>query len=539
MRTPSLLLALLACAEPPPADDLGPAPAVTGEPPVTRRLTTTQYDNALRDLFGADLYVPAAPEPDLAIHGFARLGAAEVSISPRGVERYEAAAYAVAEQAVDADHRGRWSPCQPTAVDQEASCARDALAALGRRAWRRPLVAEELDALVGLYQEAREGLAAEPEEHGRFWDALVYGIAALLQAPDFLMRPEPGEAADGGGRRYTSMELASRLSFFLWDSIPDEALLAAAESGALTTDDGLAAEVDRMLADPRARRGLRAWAEDLLDLDRVPKVQKDPTVFLYLRDGLLDAAREETLRTFEDLVFDDPRDFGELLTTRKTFLDRSLAMLYRVPAPAADGFAETLLPEDGPRAGLFGHASLLSLYAHPRSSSATLRGKFVRTTLLCGHIPPPPADVDTSIPEPSPDAPTLRDRIAVHLETPVCATCHTSMDPIGLGFENFDGLGAYRETEAGTRIDPSGDLDGAPFRDLRSLGEVVRTHQDFAPCMVEQMVRSAIGRDPAPSEEASLLWLGADFERNQRDFQSLLRSFALSPMFRTVGEVTP
>jgi hypothetical protein len=531
-----LLAALCACG-PDPSTDLGPQPAVPGIAPVTRRLTSSQYDHALRDLFGDDLYVPAAPDPDLSLDGFARLGAAEVSTSPRGVERYEAAAYAVADQAVGEARRETWMPCAPSA-DEDDGCARAALAAVGRRAWRRPLTDDELQALAAVVDQAQDALVDEAPVHGPFWDALVYGLAVILQSPDFLMRPEPGEG-EGGARRYTSLEMASRLSFFLWDSLPDEALLSAAERGDLTDDVALAAEVDRMLADPRARRGLRAWAEDLLDLDRLPSLQKDPAVFIYLRDGLLQAAREETLRAFEDLVFDDPRDFGDLLTTRRTYVDRSLAMLYRVPAPAADGFGLVELPADGARAGLLGHASLLSLYAHPRSSSATLRGRFVRTKLLCGHIPPPPADVDTSIPEPSADAPTLRDRIGAHLETPVCASCHRSMDPIGLGLENFDGLGVFRETEAGARIDASGDLDDVPFVGLRSLAQAVRDHEDFTPCVVEQMVRAAIGRDPVEAEEEAMTWLEADFTAHDRQFQDLLRSFALSPMFRTVGEVSP
>ncbi|HMV70423.1 MAG TPA: DUF1592 domain-containing protein, partial [Myxococcota bacterium] len=398
---------------------------------------------------------------------------------------------------------------------------------------------EPVDQLVEVSLAARDALAGEPGVDDPLAEGLKYGIALVLQAPELLMRPELGAVGDDGVRRYTGVEMASRLSFFLWDSIPDDALLDAAEAGELDTDEGLADAVDRMIADPRARRGLRAWADDLLDLQRVLGVQKDPSVFLFLRDGLLDSAREETLRLVEDVVIDRDADVGDLLTTRDTFVDRTLAMLYGVRAPAREGFGPVTLPDDGARVGLFGQASLLSLYAHPRSSSATLRGKFVRTTLLCGTVPAPPANVDTSIPEPSPDAPTLRDRIAAHLEVPSCAACHRNMDPIGLAFENFDGIGGYRATEAGVTIDPSGDLDGHTFADLAGLAAAVRSHDDFLPCMVRQVTRAAIGREPSDAEGDATAWLVDRFAADEHRMMSLWRALALSPMFRVVGEVEP
>jgi hypothetical protein len=520
----------------PTPDTLGAAPEVAPPPAVTRRLTESQYEHALRDLFGDDVYVPSAPEPDLRLGGLARLGAAEVTVSPRGVERYESAAYTLAAQAVAPEHRAAWMPCEPTPGAEEG-CARDALAALGRRAWRRPLTAEELDVAVQLAAEAEAALSGEADVAEPFWEGLQYGIAYLLQSPDFLMRPEPVVAPDGDGvPRYTGLAMAGRLSFFLWDSLPDEALLDAAESGALDTDEGLAAQVDRMIADPRARRGLRAWVDDLLHLTDVPDLQKDPAAFPFLQDGMLESAREETLLLFEDQVFDRDADVRELLTTRRTFIDRKLAMAYGVEAPSRDGFGAVELPEDGDRVGLFGHMSLLSLYAHPRSSSATLRGKFVRSTLLCGLVPPPPANVNTNIPEASPDAPTLRDRIAVHLEDPACSTCHLVMDPIGLGLENFDGMGIYRTTEANTPIDASGDLDGTPFEDLPTLAAAVAAHDDFVPCLVEQVARAAMGRSPGTDEREAMDWLEQKFFADELRMIELWRALALSPLFRTAAE---
>jgi hypothetical protein len=552
MRHPAipLLLALVGCAgappgsddgageDAPPAVDPGPAPEPEARAPVLRRLTSSQYDHVLRDLWGEDLFVPPVPEPDVRLGGLVRVGASSVAISPRGVERFEQASYVLAEQAVAADRRGAWMPCEPAgAVDEP--CTREALASVGRRLWRRPLTPEELDALVAVSVGAEEVLAAEEGVEAPFWEGLAFGLAGLLQSPDFLMRPEFGTVGEDGVRRFTGYELATRLSFFLWDSAPDEALLDAAGEGVLDTPEGLAAEVERMLADPRARRGLRAFADDLMHLDELLKAPKDASTFTVLRDGLLASMREETLRSFEDMAFDAQGDARDLLTTRRTFLDRDLAMLYGVRAPARDGFGATDLPEDDTRRGLLGQASFLALWAHPATSSATLRGKFVRSTLLCGSVAPPPANVDTSIPEPSAEAPTLRDRIAEHLENPACNACHSVMDPIGLALENFDGIGQWRDTEGGARIDATSDLDGTPIDGLTGLAEAVRSHEDFVPCLVQQTARVAFGRGFEENEQEALDWLVARFAFDEHRLASLWRELVLSPHFRTVGEVEP
>ncbi len=526
-----LALALTACTPETEPEPLGPPPELVGDAPVLRRLTETQYEHALLDLFGDDLYVPDAPEPDLRVDGLGRLGASQVTISPRGVERYEAASYLVAEQALDDAHRGAWMPCEPAGVTDD-ECASLALEHLGRLAWRRPLAEDELLAMVDLVNEASGTL-------GDFYEGLQFGLAALLQSPDFLMRPELGEPdPDAPGKlRYTGYEMATRLSFMLWDSIPDAALLDAAAAGELDTLEGLELQVDRMIDDPRAHRGLRAWTDDVLDLGALASLQKDPTVFIYLRDGLFESAREETLSGIEDLVFARDGDLRDLLTTRRTFLDRNLATLYGVPAPDRDGFAGTELPADGPRAGLLGQASILVQFAHPRSSSATKRGRFIRQTLLCQTMPSPPAEVDTSIPDASPDAPTLRDRIAPHLEQAPCAACHRLMDPIGLAMEKFDGIGVYRTTEVGAPIDATGDLDGAAYDGLIGLAHAVRSHERFVPCMISQVARAATGFEATDADEESYDWLAQKFAEDDYRLQALWRNLALSPLFRRVGEV--
>lgn len=515
-----VLLALWGCG-PDPLVERGPEPSVAPAPPVLRRLTDAQYRNAIRDLFGPGLVLPSQLEPDVAIGGLLALGASETTVSPYGVEQYEAAATTIAEQVL-ADPA--FVPCTPAGT-RDDGCARQVLEPLGRRVWRRPLEPGELDALVGL-----SGVAAETL--GGFHDGLQYGLTALLQSPWFLYRVELG---DGSGA-YTDFEMASRLAFFLWDTVPDDELLDAAEAGELTSTGGLEAQVDRMLADPRAREGVRSFFEDLWGLHELDRTAKDPSVFNAYSPDLKESAREETLRAIDDLVFERDASYRDVFDTPVTFLDRRLAALYGVPAPAAEGFARAILPPQGGRVGLLGNASILMMEAHPVSTSVTKRGVFVRQTVLCQEIPPPPADVDTSIPEPSEDAPTMRERVARHLEEDSCAACHRQTDPIGLGLETFDGIGAARTHENGARIDTSGDLDGEPYRTAAELGGLLARHPTVARCLVQKLSAYGTG-SPADRDDPSVLWHTEGFDLEGDRVRWLLRDLVTSQSFRTVGEV--
>jgi hypothetical protein len=407
------------------------------------------------------------------------------------------------------------------------ACAREVLVRLGRRAWRRPLAEAEVTLLVGI---AKQGAMAL----GDFHKGLEFPVAALIQSPSFLFRAELGEADPTvpGRLRYDSWEMASRVSFLLWNSIPDDALLDAAERGELITDAGLATQVDRLLADPRARDGVRQLFTELFELDRLDELVKDPKLFVNTSPEIGPAARTETLMGLEDLIFERKGDYRDLFTTRRTFLDRKLASIYDVPAPAREGFGAHEWPEDSERVGLLGQLSVLALHAHSTSSSATRRGKFVRRVLLCVNLLPPPTDVDTSIPEPSGTARTLRDRVKEHLENPSCAVCHKVMDPIGLGLENFDGLGQWRLTDNDAPIDASGELDGTAFTSPRELAEAVRNHPNLAPCFVKSVYRFATGHLEESGEAEMLKWLAEDFAGAGHRVLPLIRQVALSPGFR-------
>jgi len=239
----------------------------------------------------------------------------------------------------------------------------------------------------------------------------------------------------------------------------------------------------------------------------------------------------------EALVFDEDADLRGLMTTRRTFLDRELAMLYDVQAPSLEGFESLELDPEGKRGGLLGQASILALNSHPTSSSPTLRGKFVREVLLCQSIPAPPAGVDTSIPPPTAEAATLRDRVLEHLANPSCAVCHELTDPIGLALENFDGIGRFRTLDGGAPIDSSGEFDGAAFEGPVDLAEAIVEHEDFVPCIVETLTRYATGSHEMEGSTEGLDWLSGEFQYDRYRTQALVEDLVTSPLFLQAGTV--
>lgn len=517
------------------ADALPPRPDPIGLPypvaaPQVPRLTSEQFENAVHDLLGPDIVVPGNIEPDLETAGFLQIGAAAATISPRGVEKYEDAAYEITSQYIDDQFREELT-CTPVG-SRDDDCARYVLEPLVRRAFRRPATEEELDVIIGVAGHAGEVL-------DDFFEGLEFGLSAVLQSPNFLFRAELGSVSTevDGVNAYDDWELASRLSFLLWNTIPDEELLAAAEAGELMTDDGLLAQTDRLLASPRAREGLLVFFEELYELHTLDDLNKDPNIFPTVAPDLGPAAREETRLVLEDLIFERQADFRDLFTSRETFLNRRLAALYDVRAPVREGFGYTELPEDANRIGLLGHASILALTAHATSTSPTLRGIFVRERILCGVIPPPPSGVDTSIPEATEAAPTLRERVARHLEDEFCAGCHSLMDPLGLALENYDGIGVYRSVENGHEVDPSGHLDGVEFDDLPGLIDILAEDPRVTSCLVQKLNRYANSSIDTREQIEALEGLHIIFAHEGFRVLPLIRSYVLSPAFRTVGEV--
>jgi hypothetical protein len=507
-------------------------PKLVPAPPPLPRLTRTQYDNAITDVFGTGLTLPSSLEPDVPFDYLPTVGASVAKVSPRGVELYEEAARQIAAQvAGKPDRLAQLAPCKPSGAE-DAACLGQFVDAVAPRLWRRAMLAGERDALVARGVQAGKSL-------GTFAQACEYVLVSLLQHPAFLYRVEVGEVdpAVAGGRRLTAYELAARVAAFLTNGPPDAPLLQAAADGSLHQPAVLAAQVDRLLGDPRARRAVRNFATEWLQLGELDKLSKDPKVYKHFSADLGEAAREETLRLVDQLAFADDADFRTLLTTRDFYVDRRLAAIYEVAAPADEGHHRVTLPASHPRRGLLGQVSVLAMASHAITTSPTLRGIFVRKHLLCDEVPPPPANLNTAIPEVNANAKTMRQRLMAHMEVSYCAGCHKTIDPIGFAFEHFDGVGRYRETDQGEKPDTTGDLDGATFVDLASLSSDVAASPKFPRCLVQKLYAYAVSRPLTDGEKPQLDSLAAQFRDGGYRLKALMRAVALSPGMRRVGDV--
>jgi len=493
-----------------------------------RRLTRSQFRESVRSLLGDEVVIPKLSEPDTIESGLLSIGASSTTFSPRGVETLESTAYSIADQAIETGAYSSFLTCTPNGTVDEA-CTSSFVETFGRLAWRRPLTTTEIEEVSAVATQSAQVL-------GDFNQGLVFAMAAILQSPYFLFRVELGPTNESEAQgEFGGLELASRLSYFLWNSTPDDELLSAAQSGALATRDGLFEQATRLLEHENARQGLRNYFTEQFLLYKLDTNTKDPEIFEHYHTELGANAREETLQLLEYLMFDVNEDFRDSVTAQYSFINPRLAALYAIPAPVMEGFGYTELGPLSHRVGLLGHASFLSLHAHPVSSSATLRGKAVRNILLCQAVPAPPVDVDTSIPEPSGTTRTLRERVAEHLTEPGCAVCHQFTDPIGLGLENFDGIARYRATDNDAIIDASGEIDGQPFTDMKGLADAIHEHPAFAPCMVKTLSHYGIGRVASQSEKSWIRTLSDRFEVHGYRMKRLILEFIMSPLFTNVG----
>ena len=516
----------LAPRDPGPDDTVEPDGPVELEPASFQRLTGQQYRNALDGLFdGVD---PVSLQPDTNPYLFTNIGAATTSLSEDGVQLLEEAATQVTDEVFfDPQRRAALVGCEPTSAMDP--CIASFIDDFGLLAFRRPLTDAEAERWVGV------AVALGNDDP---WTGVRSAVAGMLQSPNMVYRVEIGEVDrdDPTRRRLTDFEVASRLSFLLWNSPPDADLLLAAARGDLATTEGVEAQARRMLDDERARIAIADFFDQYLDLARLEHATPDVETYPQWTESLRAAMRAEVRLLVDDLVSRQDTDVRSLFSTRRTYVNSELAVHYGLPADDLTPitFAPVELPDYGPRAGILTSGAFLTMNAHPIETSPTTRGKYVMERVLCLLVPPPPDDVDLEIPASDGEANTLRERLEQHRADPECANCHKLIDPTGYLFEHFDAVGAWRETDNGYPIDTSGGLSGTALDGAKDLAGVLGTHKRVGECLAEQTFRHAHARVTTDRDDVSLTQIHRQFEASGFRFRELLVAVATHDSFRYV-----
>ena len=508
-----------------------------GPKQLVRRLTHSQYNNTVRDLLG-DYSRPANrfPEEDF-VDGFKNQLTAQ-GMPPLLVETYSTSAEKLALNAFRIGDVNGLVPCKPSSAADD-KCRDAFIRQFGLRAFRRPLGDDETLRYGAVF-------GAQARATRKFLEGARVVVEAMLQSPNFLFHVE-----GGADRTLVDYDAASRLSYLLWNTMPDAALFDAAARGELKAVDGRMKAARRMIDDPRARQALDEFFDEWLRFDRVENAVKSRAADF--TPEIAAAMAEETRTLLQYLVWND-RNFMEALTADYTFISSDLAALYKVPAPPGE-FEMVKLPATAHRAGILGHGSFLASTAGPTATSPTARGIFIRERLLCQHVPPPPPGVNQTLPEPTDPASarTRRQLLTAHVENAACASCHRLMDPIGFGLEHFDAIGVWRENETillpgrrpgdGSRgrgnnvalpIDTRGDIAGIPnstFSDARELGAILADSPVCQKCIVRQMFRYSYGRLETAADEPTIDRIFASFKDSGFRFKTLLLGLIEPPEF--------
>jgi len=464
------------------ADTLGPSPL--------QRLTRTEYDSAIRDLLGIEGHpADALPEDD---HVGPFESNTKSSVGEHTVALYAELADGLAETAVK--DLATLLPCYPAAADD--ACAAQFVMDFGRRAYRRPLSADERDRILVAYGVGKQ--------EGDFANGIRLVISAMLQSPSFLYRVElgvPGPADDVVA--LTPYELATRLSFFLWKAPPDDELLAAAGAGDLDTEAGLVHEAERLVEDPRADAAVQSFHVQWLGLDALATTEKDPELFPAYTDSLRAAMLTESQVFVVHVYREDGGRIETLFTAPYTYADAELAALYGADPPA-DELGKVQL-DASQRSGLLTQAGFLAVRSGFSQTSPTRRGQLVRDRILCDTTPPPPPNVNDVLP-PKKEGDTKKQQLESHVSDPSCAGCHNRMDPIGFGFEHYDPIGAFRTKDGAFPVDATGEIQSAssdlvgPFDGAIELSERLAKSPQVHRCFALQWARFGLGREESEEE---------------------------------------
>ena len=493
-----------------------------------RRLNKTEYNNTVHDLTGLDMQLAKDFPSDDVGNGFDNIGDV-LSLPPILMEKYLDAANQIASAVVrNEDALNRVFPQKASDeknLDEVVEVARANASSFAMRAFRRPLDAAESERLFSLMRAAWEANASKEE-------IIQATLTAVLASPHFLYRVEDDDPADfvDGVRPLNDFELASRLSYFLWSSMPDERLMRLAGEKQLHTPEQLNAEVDRMLADPKSQALIENFAGQWLQLRDLEALSPDPVKFSAFDEKLRTSMRRETELLFTNILKEN-RSILELLSADYSFVDERLAKHYGIEGVSGDEFQKVDL--HGKRRGMLMHGSILLLTSNPTRTSPVKRGKWVLDNLLAEPPPPPPPNVP-ELGAAGVTLGTLRQQMEQHRENPNCAVCHVKMDAVGFGLENFDAIGAWREADGRDKIDPSGTLPGGrKFNGPLDLVQILVEDKkaEFSRCVTMKMLTYAIGRGLGVADRCTVSSIVNKLSEEEYRFSSLVKSIVTSQSF--------
>ncbi len=492
--------------------------AAPGPAPV-RRLTRFEIGRSLADIMGTDPALVDDLPPDEESDGYDNSSAA-YSVSPLHAEKLlDLGESAAAALIADGARLRGFAACDPTA--DGADCLSAFIRALGGQLWRRPLDDGEVSDLAALSAAAG---ATDPRA------GVTAVIAAMVQSPGFVYR---AEAPASTGAKLPAAALATRLAFLVTSSAPDSALLAAVADGSLGTSAGLSAETERLLATPHAAEAFEHFVNEWWELDSLPAVEKDTSLFRNWNDTLPAAFAEETRRFLDDAWQKGPT-LQRLFTGATTYADINLADFYGYPLPSQPGF-QPIAVDSAHAAGLFSQGAFLATHAKADQTSPVLRGKFVRSRLFCDPPGPPPSNLVITPPVVDPRKST-RERFQEHTADAFCAGCHQLMDPIGFAFEHYDATGRWRDIDAGMPVDATGnltetDVDG-PIDGVQQLTAKLLKSAQVENCVATQWFRWAFGRtEQTPDDVCTIGQLAHALDAGGGDLRSLVRATVKSPTF--------
>ena len=486
-----------------------------------RRLTAREYANAVSDVLGADISERLEDLPrDIRSVGFTNTASALIA-SYEHIEEWERIARDVAE-GVDSDTLRAFAPCDEPA-DQ---CYRGFVDELGLRLFRRPLDARAQGHFSDLFHVVED-------EGGSFEEGARLALQAFLQSPQFLYRVEStaGSASAGNIFNVDGYELASRLSFLIWESAPDDVLLELADAGTLNSADQIRSEVERMLASPKARRSAQRFARDWLGLDELDGVSRDPERYAEFTASMKEAMVKETLDVYERIVWDDDAPLIDLLTTEHTIASPEIAELYGLEVSSTG--EEYDLSSLGNRQGILTHPSMLTLTAHGDTPSVVGRGLFIFENVLCKTVAQPPVDVDDTPPASEPGR-TQRSYSEERRAEPACS-CHSVFDPFAYALEVFDGVGAFSPVDhLGNELRSDGSYpgaDGLEFENARELMDLLADDPAVETCFAKKHLQFAIGRPLSDADECVVEEIADAFEDGGGTYRAMILAIATHPSF--------